>query len=112
MQTTEPKPSPIFISGVTNIKPLIELHNPIAQDKYLVNTLYNDQVRLQPTESSVYTMVVKTLMENNTEFYTYKPRQDRSFRAILKNIHFSADLNDIKQGLNDKGQDVTNSWIG
>jgi len=44
-QSTEPKPPPIFISGVKYIKPLIELHNEIAKVKYLVKTLYNDQVR-------------------------------------------------------------------
>jgi hypothetical protein len=44
-QSTEPKPPPIFISGVTNIKPLTELLNTIAKDKYLVKTLYNDQVK-------------------------------------------------------------------
>jgi hypothetical protein len=60
-QSTEPKPPPIFISGVTNIKPLIELLNTIAKDKYLVKTLYTDQVRVQPTESSVYTTIVKAL---------------------------------------------------
>jgi hypothetical protein len=109
-QSTEPKPPPIFISGVTNIKSLIELLNAIAQDIYLVKTLYNDQVRVQPTESSVYTTIVKALMEKNTEFHTYKPRQDRSFRVVLKNIHPSTDLHDIKLGLKDKGHDVTNIW--
>jgi hypothetical protein len=47
---TEPKPPPIFISGVKNIKHLIELRNETAKDKYLVKTLYNDQVRIQPIE--------------------------------------------------------------
>jgi hypothetical protein len=57
-QSTEPKLPPIFISGITNIKPLIELLNTIAKDKYLVKTLYNDQVIVQPTESSVgYTLL-------------------------------------------------------
>jgi hypothetical protein len=45
-QSTEPKPPPIFISGVKNIKPLIELGNEIARGKYLVKNLYNDQVRV------------------------------------------------------------------
>ena len=109
-QSTEPKPPPIFISGVTNIKPLTELLNTIAKDKYLVKTLYNDQVRVQPTESSVYTTIVKALIDKNTEFHTYKPRQDRNFRVVLKNIHPSTDLNDIKQDLQDKGHEVTNIW--
>jgi hypothetical protein len=90
-QSTEPKPPSIFISGVTNIKPLIELLNEIAADKYLVKTLYNDQVTVQPAESSVYTTVVKALMEKYTEFHTYKPRQERNFRVVLKNILPPAD---------------------
>jgi hypothetical protein len=72
-QSSEPKPSPIFISGVTNIKPLSELLNSIAKDNYLVKTLYNDQVRVQPTESSVYTTIIKALIDKNTEFHTYNP---------------------------------------
>jgi hypothetical protein len=41
-------------------------------------------------------------MDKNTEFHTYKPKQERSFRAVLKNIHPSTDLNGIKQSLTDK----------
>jgi len=71
-----------------------------------VTTLYNDQVRLQPTESSVYTTIVKALMGGggrggNTEFHTYKPEQERSFRVVLMNFHPSSDLSDIKRSLND-----------
>jgi hypothetical protein len=62
-RSTEPKPPPILISGVKNIKPLIELHNETAKDKYLVKTLHNDQVILQPTGRSVYNSIVKALME-------------------------------------------------
>jgi hypothetical protein len=109
-QSAEPKPPPIFISGLKNIKPLIELLNTIAKDKYLVKTLYNNQVTVQPTESSVYTTIVKALIDKNTEFHTYKPRQDRSFRVVLKNIHRSTDLNDIKQDIKDKGHEVMNIW--
>jgi hypothetical protein len=42
-QSTDPKPPPIFISGVKNIKALVDLLNAIAKDKYLVKTLYNDR---------------------------------------------------------------------
>jgi hypothetical protein len=62
-QSTEIKLQPIFVSVVTNVKPLIELFNEIATDKYLVKTLYNGQVRAQPTESLVYTTIIKALME-------------------------------------------------
>jgi len=94
------------ISGVTNIHPLIELLNTIAKDKYLVKTLYNAQVRVQSTESSIYTAIVKALIDKNTESHTYKPRQDRIFRVVLKNIHPSTDVNNIKQDLKDKEHEV------
>jgi hypothetical protein len=59
--SVDPKPAPIFISGVKNIKPLIELLNALAPNKYLLKTLLHDQVRAQPTESSTYTTVIKAL---------------------------------------------------
>jgi hypothetical protein len=108
--STAPKPQPIFISGVTNIKPLIELLKALAPNKYLVKTLPNDQLKVQPTEGSVYTTIIKVLMDRNTEFHTYKPRQDRSVRVVFKNLHPSTDVNDIKQALKDEGHEVTNIW--
>jgi hypothetical protein len=107
-QHTAPKPLPIFISGVTNIQPLTELLNTIAKDKYLVKTLPNHQIRVQLTESSIYTTIVKALKDKNAEFHTYKPRQDRNFRVVLKNIHPSTDLHDIKRSLHAKGHEVLN----
>jgi hypothetical protein len=60
---TEPKPPPIFVSGAKNIKPLVELLNTIAQHNYILKTLYNNQVKVQPLESSTYTTIIKALAE-------------------------------------------------
>jgi hypothetical protein len=49
-------------------------------------------------------------MEKNIEFHAYKPKQERIFRVVLKNIHPSTDLNVIKQRLTDKGHVATNIW--
>ena len=45
-------------------------------------------------------------MEKNTEFHTYKPRQDRSFRVVIRNLHPSTDIQDIKQAIMEKGHEV------
>ena len=73
----QPKPPPIFISNVLNIKPLSKLLNVIAPEKYLVKTLPNDQVRVHSLKSSDYTTIIKALAEKNTEFHSFKRRQDR-----------------------------------
>ena len=67
-QSTDPKPPLIFISDVVNIKPLTELLNTLAPNKYLVKILSNCQVRVQPTESAVYTTIIKELMEKTRNF--------------------------------------------
>ena len=108
--STDPKPPQILISAVTNIKPLIELQNALAPNKYLVKTLPHDQVTVQPTESSIYTAIIKALMNRNTEFHTCKPREGRSFRVVLKNLLPSTDVNDIKQTLKEEGHEATNIW--
>lgn len=82
-ETREPKPPPIFITGVKNIKPLIELLQEIAENKYAIKTLSNDQVKVQPTEAATYTTIIKALMDRNTEFHTYKPKKGKTFRAVL-----------------------------
>jgi len=51
---------------------------------------------------------IKALMERNTENHTYKPRQDRSFRVVVRNLHRSKDLHDIEQAIMEKGHEVTN----
>lgn len=67
------------------------LLNEIAKDKYVVKTLYNDQAKVQPTESSVYTTIVKAVMDKNTECHTYKPKQERSLRTVIHQLICSTD---------------------
>jgi hypothetical protein len=54
---------------------------------------------IQLKNSIVYVNIVKELKNKNTEFHTYKPKQDRSFR-VLKHIYVTANL-DIKKRIED-----------
>jgi hypothetical protein len=78
-QSNEPKPKPISISGVKNKKPLTELLNGIGKDKYIVKTFYNDQSSVQPRETSVYTTIVKALMEKIQNFTPTSQRKKEAF---------------------------------
>jgi len=53
---------------------------------------------------------MKELKNKNTEFHTYKPKQERSFKVILKQIHATANLDNIKKEIEDLGHTVTNTW--
>jgi len=70
----------------------------------------NEQTKIQPKSSIVYVSIVKELRNRNTEFHTYKPKQERSFKVILKHIHATTNLNDIKKEIEDLEHTVTNIW--
>jgi hypothetical protein len=106
----EPKPPPIYVAGVKYIQPLIQLLDELAKDNYITKTLRHDQVKIQPLKSEVYSTILKALMEKNTEFYTYKPKKDKTFRVVLKNIHPSTDLKEISHSLMEQGHEVINIW--
>lgn len=84
LEIKKPKPPPIFVVGVTNISPLTTLLDNIAKGEYMIKIINNTQVKIQPGTSEKYTTIIKELKERNTEFHTYKIKQERSFRVILK----------------------------
>lgn len=106
----EPRPPPIFVDRVGNIQPLIDLLNEHAKDNYLIKVLRNDQVKIQPKSGEHYKNIVNQLELKGTEFHTYKPKQDRTYKVVLKNIHPSTDTDDIKQALGELGHTATNIW--
>lgn len=74
--------------------------------------LRNNQVKIQPASSEAYKEIVKTMDAKGTEieYYTYKPKQERNFRVILKHMHPSTDTEDIKEALANLGHVANNIW--
>lgn len=91
------KAPPIFVSGVENIGPLYKLLDVEAKDNYTLKILYNNQVKIQLGTLEKYIPVTEALKAKNTEFHTYQQKKDRSFKVVLRGIHASADINDLKQ---------------
>lgn len=104
------KAPPLYVDRVSNIQPLLKMLDEIAADNYELKVLRNDQVRIQPKSTEVYTKIVKNLQEKNTEFYTYRPKQDRCFKVVLKNLHPSTDIEEIKAEIEIQGHKVNNIW--
>jgi hypothetical protein len=84
------------MTGVQNIQQLNELLVTIAEDDFDLKVLQGNQVKIQPKSSDKYTTIIKAPAEKRTEFHTYKPKADRSFRIVLRGLHYSTDTHDIK----------------
>jgi hypothetical protein len=89
-----PKPPPIYIQNVTSIPPLLQLLEQVAAHQYETKALADNQVKVQ----------------QQTEFHTYKPKEERSYRVMLKSMHYSITPADIKTEIEKLGHQVTNIW--
>ena len=103
-----PKAPPIFVSGVQNIQPLKELLVTVTENDFELKILNGDQVKIQPPSTDKYHTIIKALAEKHAEFHTYQPKENRSFRTVLRGMHYSTDTNDIKTELEKLGHKVVN----
>jgi len=109
-QQTTPRAPPIFVAGVQNIQPLKELLVTIAREKFEFKVLQDNQVKIQPKSSDKYTTIIKALAEKRTEFHTYQQKADRNFRTVLRGLHYSTDIQDIKSEIESLGHTVMNIY--
>lgn len=54
--------------------------------------------------------MVNEFQKKAIEFHTYKPKEERSFRVVLKNMHPSTDTTDFKAAIEELRHQVTNIW--
>lgn len=104
------RPPPLFIDGVGNIQPLLKMLEESAHGEYEVKVLRDERVKIQSKSAESYSIIYKELKKKNTEFYTYQPKQDRSFRVVLKHLHPSTDKEEIKMALEELEHKVLNIW--
>ena len=84
------------MAGVQNIQPLKDQLVTVTGDDIELKVLNGNQVKIQHQSAEKYKIIINALEEKHTEFHTYKPREDRSFRTVSRGMHYSEDTNEIK----------------
>lgn len=105
----EPKPPPIFIPLVENIKVMMaSFSSVVGKDDYIYKCISTKSVKIFPKTSEVYRTLVAKLSELKVNFHTYQLKQDRAYRVVIKNLHSSTDKQDIHDSLAELGYTVRN----
>ena len=102
------KPPPIYVSMVENVQPLINLLNSVAKDEFEIKIIKNIEVKIQPKTEIAYSNITKALIEKNTQFHTFKLKSERPFNVVIKGLHQSTPINEIKEELESSGYEVIN----
>lgn len=104
-----PKPPPIIIEDVKNINKMkFELSSVLSEEQYSTNVYSNNNVRISCNTIESYRKLYNYLKEKKIIHHTYQIKTDRSFRVVLKGLHFSTNIKDISDALNERGHNVRN----
>lgn len=103
-----PKPEPIFITGVLDIKALKEILNKLVEaNLYTLKTLKSGHViKLMPNDIATYKIIRENFTSNNIAHYTYQLKSERAYRAVLRGLHSTEDTNVTKEELKSQGHVV------
>ena len=86
------------------IKPI---EKDINKEDYKLK-INNNQVKILPANPDTHRRITKLLKTLNANFHTYQLKQERPFRVVLRNIHHSANLDELKYELLKLGYEVVN----
>ena len=90
---------------------LVQLLDSITKQQYEIKALTNDQIKVQPKAPKSYRIIVKALTEKTqNSTHTNKPKVERNYKVVLKNLHYSINTDDIKNEIEKLGHAVTNRW--
>lgn len=99
-----PKPPPIFLSNVTNINKMIRcVESVIDKNEFNYKGLNDGQVKLIVKTVDSYRKITKYFNENNLSYHTYQLKTERAYRFVIKGLHHSSKVEDIKAELLVKG---------
>lgn len=59
----------------------------------------NNRVRVQAQTTEIYSKIFKELEQKETKFYTYELKENPAFRVVLKQMHHTTDINELKEVL-------------
>ncbi len=103
------KTPPIFIPNVGDVKAMANaIESVISSSEYSYKCINQNSVKLLCQSPDAFRKVVRKLNNEKISFHTYQLKQDRAYRVVLKNMHFSTDPNDIICSLEQLGHSVRN----
>lgn len=107
--TAELKPPPIFIPFVENVANMIaDFVKVIPAAQFSYKALRGNQVKVSIQSVNDYKKIVEYCLKKNVKFHTYQLKTERAFRVVIKNLHHTTPINEIKEAIELDGHKVRN----
>jgi hypothetical protein len=96
------------MTDVKNNSPLIQLLEQIAKQQYEIKAVAGNQTKLQPKTFESYRTVIKALAKKKHGISHLQI--ERSYRVVLKNMHYNISTEKIKTEIEKLGHTLTDIW--
>jgi hypothetical protein len=104
-----PKPPPIYVYGVVDFKKMLDnFATAVPEETYRCTSLPNDTIKISTLAPETYRTLIRHLNQENIVHHTYQMRQDRAYRVVIRNLHYSVPVEDIRDDLQSKGHKIRN----
>ena len=91
------KPPSILVYGVTSLPEMQKRFNEfLDEERYTTKSLANDTIKWICQTPDTYRTLVRCMTDNNIIHHTYQPKEERSYRVVIKYLHHSVDVQDLR----------------
>lgn len=88
-------PPPIIIRGVLNFIGFRDKFARLVGSKNFFFKSSTKDLKIQTTKPDHYRVIIHFLKESDAQYHTYQPRDEKSFRIVIRNLHPSTPTVDI-----------------
>jgi len=82
----------------------------LEETQYELKALSTNEIKIQSLETTHYHNTLRLLRDKPTKYYTFRPKDQRGWKVILRNVHHATDKDDIINELAQQGHEVLNNY--
>lgn len=89
---------PIFLPNVVNVGNMMRgiTQCGVGAEEYTYKSMIGGELKLMAKSIDSYRELIKIFRSQKVEFHSYQVKQDRAYRVVVKGIHQSTPIDDIK----------------
>jgi hypothetical protein len=107
-----PRPPPIYVYDVINYLQMINHLAEVAEEEnYNTRSMANNTIKINCNSPETYRKMIRLMQENNIAYHSYQPKDESSYRIVIKHLHHTVELKDIIEELSELGHKVRNIII-
>jgi hypothetical protein len=71
---------------------------------------HSDPIKVMAKKPDYHKIITDILQEKKAEFHTYQPRQQRAYRVVIRNLHYSMQQKSVRDEIESSEHKIRNLW--